>query len=77
MNPSQATDSESAFVTVSTTPIKGTYNGGLSYEDVSPGNFRFALEGSAVPEPSSALLLLSGSLLLWRHRSLRTNERNG
>ena len=58
------------------------YSGNFPAGDVvllqqnAPGNVGMYLVG-AVPEPSSAILLLSGAVFCLRRRPLRTHERNG
>lgn len=60
---SQATDAGSLFATVPTTQVKDSDDGGATYDDSSAGNFRFALSSTAVPEPGSAAIAVSASLL--------------
>jgi hypothetical protein len=59
---SQAAGAGSAFATLPSTTPKVSTNGGASWQDLAAGNFQFAITG--VPEPTAALLLLTGPAVL-------------
>lgn len=66
-----APNAGSVFSGISATQVKRSTNSGGSYANFTPGNAKMALTGDAVPEPSTAALLLGGCAVLLRGRNRR------
>jgi len=57
---SQTADTGSTSTTVSSTQIRYSADGGSTWSNAGAGNTMYSLSGTAVPEPSSACLLVGG-----------------
>lgn len=64
----QGTDGVTDFATDPATGVRVSFNSGSTYAYNGDGNYMFALNGTPVPEPSRALLLVGALGMLFLHR---------
>ena len=74
---SNSGDAGSVFTVTQPPGLAVSFNNGNTFGNIAtPQNFLFSLQGTVVPEPTSAALVVLGSAFLLRRRSLRTSERD-